>query len=165
MDSRRVWTIYVALLFGTFITVEAAAFQAPALPSLTRHFGISINLAATILIMYSLGMTVFAPIMGRLGDQIGRKRVLLAGMLGFSISEVIAATALNFPVFLTARFLQGLGVACIVPAVYAYIGHLFPEHKRGMALGIFAMTMTLGAASGGLLGGLLIDHYGWPSIY
>ncbi len=165
MDSRRAWKIYIALLFGTFITVEAAAFQAPALPSLTRHFGISINLAAMILIMYSLGMTVFAPIMGRLGDQIGRKRVLVIGLLGFSISEVIAATAVNFPVFLAARFLQGLGVACIVPGVYAYIGHLFAEHRRGMALGIFAMTMTLGAASGGLLGGLLIDRFGWPSIY
>ncbi|MCK0508190.1 MFS transporter [Aromatoleum anaerobium] len=165
MDSRTAWKIYLALLFGTFVTIEAAAFQAPALPSLTKHFGIPINLAALILLMYSLGVTVFAPIMGRLGDQIGRKRVLLVGLLGFALSEIAAASAANFPIFLAARFLQGLSVACILPGVFAYIGHLFPEQRRGMALGIFAMTMTLGAASGGLLGGLLIDRFGWPSVY
>ncbi|NMG76764.1 MFS transporter [Aromatoleum diolicum] len=165
MDSRAAWKIYAALLFGTFITIEAAAFQAPALPSLTKHFGIAINLAALILVFYSLGLTVFAPIMGRLGDQLGRKRVLLAGLLGFALSEVAAAAAPNFGVFLGARFVQGLSVACIMPGVLAYITHLFPEHRRGMALGIFAMTMTLGAASGGLLGGLLIDRFGWPSVY
>lgn len=165
MDSRTAWKTYLALLFGTFITIEAAAFQAPALPSLTKHFGIPINLAALILMSYFLGLTVFAPIMGRLGDQRGRKRVLLAGLLGFAVSEIAAACAPNFPFFLGARIAQGLSVACILPGVFAYIGHLFPEQRRGMALGIFAMTMTLGAASGGLLGGLLIDRFGWPAVY
>ncbi|AKU11374.1 major facilitator superfamily protein [Azoarcus sp. CIB] len=165
MDSRTAWKIYAALLFGTFVTIEAAAFQAPALPSLTKHFGIPINLAALVLMSYFVGLTVFAPIMGRLGDQRGRKRVLLAGLLVFALSEFAAAAAANFHVFLAARFAQGLGVACILPGVFAYIGHLFPEQRRGMALGIFAMTMTLGAASGGLLGGLLIDRLGWPSVY
>lgn len=165
MDSRTAWKIYAALLFGTFVTIEAAAFQAPALPSLTRHFGIPINLAALVLMSYFVGLTVFAPIMGRLGDQRGRKPVLLAGLLVFALSEFAAAAAPTFHVFLAARFAQGLGVACILPGVFAYIGHLFPEQRRGMALGIFAMTMTLGAASGGLLGGLLIDRLGWPSVY
>jgi MFS family permease len=165
LDSRVAWKAYFALLFGTFVTIEAAAFQAPALPRLTLHFGIPINLAALILLMYFLGLTVFSPIMGRLGDQRGRKRVLSIGLLGFTLSEFLAAAAPNFAVFLAARFLQGLSVACILPGIFAYIAHLFPEQRRGMALGIFTMTMTLGAASGGLLGGLLIDRSGWSSIY
>ena len=53
--ARGPWAIYTALLFGTFITIEAAAFQAPALPSITRHFGIPVNLAALILILSLLG--------------------------------------------------------------------------------------------------------------
>ncbi|MDY0074229.1 MAG: MFS transporter, partial [Thauera sp.] len=69
MQARNPWAVYAALLFGTFITIEAAAFQAPALPSITRHFGIAINLSALIIIMYSLALTVSAPIMGKLGDQ------------------------------------------------------------------------------------------------
>lgn len=169
MDSpptaRTAWAVYAALLFGTFITIEAAAFQAPALPSVTRHFGIPVNMAALVLILYSLALTVFAPIMGRLGDQHGRKKVITIGMLVFAVSEFAAAWAPNFAFFLGARFVQGLGAACILPGVFAYAAHLFPDNKRGMALGILAFTMTFGAASGGLLGGLLIDRLGWPSVY
>lgn len=165
MHSRGPWGIYIALLFGTFITIEAAAFQAPALPSVTLHFGIPVSLAALVLMFYFIALTVFAPIMGRFGDQHGRKKVLSAGLLIFALSEFAAAWAPNFGVFLTARFAQGFGVACILPGVFAYVTHLFPEHKRGLALGVLTFTMTFGAASGGLLGGLLIDRFGWPSVY
>ncbi|HLS83013.1 MAG TPA: MFS transporter [Steroidobacter sp.] len=165
MHLRNSWGIYIALLFGTFITIEAAAFQAPALPSVTRHFGIPVSLAALILMFYFIALTVFAPIMGRFGDQYGRKKVLSAGLFIFALSEFAAAWAPNFGVFLTARFAQGFGVACILPGVFAYATHLFPEHKRGLALGVLTFTMTFGAASGGLLGGLLIDRLGWPSVY
>ena len=132
---------------------------------MTRHFGIPVNMAALVLILYSLALTVFAPIMGRLGDQNGRKKVITIGMLVFATSEFAAAWAPSFGLFLCARFVQGLGAACILPGVFAYAAHLFPENKRGMALGILAFTMTFGAASGGLLGGLLIDRLGWPSVY
>ena len=164
-DTRSPWAIYVALLFGTFITIEADAFQAPALPSVTRHFGIAVNMSALVLILYALALTVFAPIMGRLGDQYGRKKVIILGMMVFAASEFAAALAPNFWFFLGARFLQGLGAACILPGVFAYVTHLFPVNKRGVALGILTFTMTFGAASGGLLGGLLIDRLGWESVY
>lgn len=164
-NTRTVWAVYAALLFGTFITIEAAAFQAPALPSVTRHFGIQVNMAALILILYALALTVFAPIMGRLGDQHGRRKVITIGMVVFAASEFAAAWAPNFWLFLGARFLQGLGAACILPGVFAHAVHLFPDNKRGLALGILTFTMTFGAASGGLLGGLLIDRLGWQSVY
>lgn len=165
MEVRNPWGIFVALLFGTFVTIEAAAFQAPALPSVTRHFGIPVSLAALILVLYFLALTVFAPIMGRFGDQHGRKKVLTGGLLIFALSEFAAAWAPNFATFLVARFAQGFGVACILPGVFAYVTHLFPEQRRGTALGVLTFTMTFGAASGGLLGGLLIDRLGWPSVY
>lgn len=163
--ARGPWAVYTALLFGTFITIEAAAFQAPALPSITRHFGIPVNLAALILILYFLGLTVLAPIMGRLGDLRGRKKVLSIGLVVFAASEFLAAWAPSFAVFLGARFVQGFGVACILPSVFAYVTHLFPPQQRGLALGVLTFTMTFGATSGGLLGGLLIDSLGWPSVY
>ncbi|MBS0306112.1 MAG: MFS transporter [Proteobacteria bacterium] len=165
MNTRSPWAVYAALLFGTFITIEAAAFQAPVLPSITRHYGIPVTLAALILILYFLGLTVLAPIMGRYGDLHGRRRVLTLGLLVFSASEFAAAWAPNFGVFLGARFVQGFGVACILPSVLAYVTHLFPAERRGLALGILTFTMTFGATAGGLLGGLLIDALGWRSVY
>lgn len=165
MDTSSAWKTYFALLFGTFVTIEAAAFQVPALPTVAQHFGIPVTLAAVILLLYFIGLTVFAPIMGRLADSVGRKRILMLGLGVFATAEFLAALAPNFTVFLAARLLQGFGVACILPGVLAYVGHLFPENKRGSALGLLTMAMTIGAALGGLLGGLLIDSFGWPSVY
>ncbi|MCW8193241.1 MFS transporter [Proteobacteria bacterium 005FR1] len=159
------WVSFIALLFATFVTIEAAAFQAPVLPSVTAHFGIPVNLAALILISYFIAVAVFAPMMGRLGDQYGRRRMVIIGLIVFGVSEFMAAWAPSFWFFLLARFLQGLGVACIFPAVFSYVNHLFVEERRGMALGVMMFIMTLGAATGGLLGGLLIDAFGWPSVY
>lgn len=165
MAPRVAWKIFLVLLFSSFITYEAGSFQAPAVPSIARHFGIPMNLAAFILLLYYLGVTVFAPIMGRLADQVGRKRMLLFGLSLFSASEFMAALAPNFSVFLGARFLQGFGVACIMPGILAYVGHLFPPDRRGLALGVLTFSTNFGAATGGFVGGLLIDNFGWPSIY
>jgi MFS family permease len=71
----------------------------------------------------------------------------------------------TFTIFLTARFIQGIGYACILPTILAFIRDLFPEGKRGFPLGIFGAVATLGAASGGIIAGLLIENFGWSSIY
>lgn len=167
MNNKTVnpWVGFIALLFATFVTIEAAAFQAPVLPSVTAHFSIPVNLAALILISYFIAVAVCAPAMGRLGDQVGRRRMVTIGLVIFGVSEFVAAWAPQFWLFLAARFLQGLGVACIFPAVFSYVNHLFREDQRGMALGILMFVMTFGAASGGLLGGLMIDAFGWRSVY
>ena len=165
MTPRKAWAIYIALLFGTFVTIEASAFQIPALPSVTRHFGIPVSLSSLMLMLYFLAVAVFAPIMGRVGDVYGRKRILLFGLVVFAMSEFAAALAPNFLSFLVARFLQGFAVACILPSVFVYATHLFDDKQRGLALGILSFTMTLGGATGGALGGLLIDRFGWESIY
>lgn len=159
------WVSFIALLFATFVTIEAAAFQAPVLPSVTAHFSIPVNLAALILISYFIAVAVCAPAMGRLGDQYGRRYMIGIGLVVFGLSEFMAAWAPEFWLFLAARFLQGLGVACIFPAVFSYVNHLFREDQRGMALGVLMFVMTFGAASGGLLGGLMIDTFGWRSVY
>ncbi len=164
-DVANPWVSFIALLFATFVTVEAAAFQAPVLPSVTAHFSIPVNLAALILIFYFVAVAVFAPMMGRLGDQHGRRRMISIGLVVFGIAELMAAWAPSFWLFLVARFLQGLGVACIFPAVFSYVNRLFAEDQRGMALGVLMVMMTLGAASGGLLGGLMVDAFGWRSVY
>jgi MFS family permease len=165
VSARTAWTIFATLLFGTFVTIEAAAFQSPAMPQITRHFGIPVTAAALITTLYYLGAIVFAPIMGRLADRTGRKRMVMAGLLIFSVAECAAVFSPNFPLFLAARFLQGFGVACIFPVILAYIGALFSNKQRGMALGILTFAMMVGATSGGAVAGVMIARFGWTSIY
>lgn len=165
MSVKSPWVAFLGLLFGTFTVIEAMAFQIPALPTLTKEFGIPVAISGLISLFYYLGHTVFAPVFGNIADQIGRRRIILTGLVVFTISEYLAAMSVNFTMFLIARVFQGIGAACVVPAGIAYATYLFPNERRGMALGVLSAVGTLGAAAGGLIGGFLIGKFGWQTIY
>ncbi len=159
------WRIFLMLLFGCFITIEAAAFQAPALPAIAGYFKVNEDVTALVVLLYYLGLVVFSPIFGRIADRYGRKRVIVYGMSLFAMAEFLAALAPDFTVLLFARFFQGFAVSCILPVILSYVAYLFAPEKRGMPLGFMAFAMSLGATSGAIIGGLIIDHFGWRSIY
>lgn len=165
LKQRNPWFIFFCLLISVFVLLEAAAFQSPALPFITKNFGIDPGFGGAVTLAYYAAAVVFAPLMGRISDQIGRKRIILMGLGIFAISEFIAALSPNFSIFLAARFLQGLGYASVFPVIFAYISDLFEEEKQGRALGFLGATATIGAASGGVIAGILIDAYGWSIIY
>ena len=165
VELARPWPTYIVLLVSCFITIEAAAFQAPAIPTIAHFFGVSAGLSALIALVYYLGLVVFSPVFGRAADRYGRKRILLFGLAMFSMSEFAAAIVPNFTLLILARFLQGISVACILPVILSYIAYLFPQEKRGMPLGVMVFSMSLGATTGAIIGGLMIDHLGWRSVY
>lgn len=162
---KHPWLAYLGLLFGSFTIIEALSFQIPVVPVLTKVFDISVASAAFIALTYYLTHTVCGPIWGNIGDQIGRKKVVLMGMGIFAFSEFMAALSPNFPIFLLARLIQGVGSACIVSSGLAYASYLFPQEKRGAALGTFSAVGTVGAAAGGIIGGVVVTKFGWQSIY
>lgn len=165
LQGKNPWLIFFCLLISVFVLLEAAAFQSPALPFITANFGIEPTFGGAVTLAYYAAAVVFAPMMGRISDVIGRKKTILMGLLIFSISEFMAALSPTFAIFLAARFLQGLGYASVFPVIFAYISDLFKEEKRGRALGFLGATATIGAASGGIIAGVLIDLYGWAIIY
>lgn len=159
------WIQFLALVFGAFVAIEAMAFQAPAIPVISQHFKLPTYLAGLILLTFYVASATLYPIVGRLADQYGRKKMLLIGMVIFTISEVAAAIAPDFTVFLVARVFQGVAVGFILPIAIAYIGVIFPPEKRGMASGIFSSVQAIAAMSGAAIAGYLILQYGWPIIY
>src|SRR5690554_615000 len=88
-QDPKPWTIFSILLISSFIMIEAAAFQAPAIPTIARHFGISAGVAALISMIYYLSLVVCSPIFGRLADRFGRRRILIIGMVLFIFSELM----------------------------------------------------------------------------
>lgn len=163
--QKSQWSQFIALLFGSFICIEAMVFQAPAIPSISQHFELPTYLAGLIILSFYITSASFYPIMGRLADQMGRKKILLFGMAVFAISEMAAAISPNFAIFLVARAFQGFAVSCILPVAMAYIGIIFPPEKRGLAAGIFTAAQGLGSMTGAVIAGYLIKLYGWPIIY
>ncbi|MCL1846592.1 MAG: MFS transporter [Coriobacteriia bacterium] len=163
--QRSPWFIYISLLVANFTIYESMAFQATAIPSIVAFFEISVGNSAFIQTCFYLGCTVFMPIFGRVADVFGRRRILLIAMVVFAISEALAALSPNFPVFLFARFIQGLATAAILPAAIAYARLLFPTKGQGKALGTYTLFSSIGALTGAFISGLLVDTFGWPSIY
>lgn len=165
LPVKHPWVAYIGLIFGSFTTIEALAFQIPVVPVLREVFGITVATAAFIGLVYYLTHIVTGPVWGNFADQYGRKRIVLTGMAVFAVSEFMAALSPSFPVFLAARLLQGIGTGCIVSSGLAYAQYLFPPEKRGTAMGVFSAFGTVGAAVGSIVGGIVITKFGWQSIY
>lgn len=163
--KRNPWLTYVLLLFGSFIAYEAISFQAAAIPSISKFFKVSVAAAALIQVSFYLGCTIFMPLLGRISDVYGRRRMLLIGMSAFVLSEFLAALSPNYPVFLLARLIQGLASAIIIPIPISYAHLLFPGQGKGKALGLYSVFSSAGAVIGAFLSGVMVDKFGWSSIY
>jgi MFS family permease len=136
-----------------------------AFPSITGSFGLPIEMIQWVVICYVLTHASLMLAFGRLGDVFGYGRVFRAGLLWNGVAFLLCAAAPSFGWLLFCRFLQGIGAALILSCAPALVTGLFPEDRRSRALAIFAMMHALGSAGGPLLGGLLVDFWGWPSVF
>jgi len=159
------WFVYIVLLLGIFVALEANAFTTPALPYISKTFGVSIGNSGLLTLLASAAAIALAPLFGRLGDQVGRKKVIVWGLAVFVIAQVIKILTPVVGIFLLGSLLQGIGYALIFPNVFAYIPELFPEKKRGRAIGLFMLFSYIATGTGGAVAGILIDTWGWHSIF
>jgi EmrB/QacA subfamily drug resistance transporter len=102
---------------------------------------------------------------GVLGDRYGRRRLLLVGLAVFGIASLACATAHDLTVLIAARALMGLGAAAIMPASLAIISIIFEPRDRGRAIGIWTGAIGIGVAIGPIVGGALLEHFWWGSVF
>jgi MFS family permease len=136
-----------------------------AFPSITGSFGLPIEMIQWVVICYVLTHASLMLAFGRLGDVFGYGRVFRAGLLWNGVAFLLCAAAPSFGWLLFFRVLQGIGAALILSCAPALVTGFFPEDRRSRALAIFTMMHALGSAGGPLLGGLLVDFWGWPSVF
>src|SRR5262249_54619178 len=134
-------------------------------PAITQSFGLPIEMIQWVVICYVLTHASLMLAFGRLGDVFGYGRVFRAGLLWNSVAFLLCAAAPSFGLLLFCRFLQGIGAALILSCAPALVTGLFPEDRRSRALAAFTMMHALGSAAGPLLGGLLVDTWGWPAVF
>ncbi|MFQ5614475.1 MAG: MFS transporter [Anaerolineae bacterium] len=136
-----------------------------ALPIIRDDFGIQADIAAWVMTVYTLPFMIFMPLYGRLGDAFGRRRLYLIGITVFLTGTVIAVLAPNLGWLMAGRAVQGLGTSSFVPLSMAIISQRFPPGERGQALGTWNSVMPFMGMISPVLGGLLIDHLGWRTIF
>jgi MFS family permease len=136
-----------------------------ALPTLAQAFSASFQQVQWIVLAYLLAITALVVVVGRLGDLIGRRRLLLAGILLFTTASALCAAAPTLGLVIAARAAQGLGAAVMMALTMAFVGETVPKARTGSAMGLLGTVSAIGTALGPPLGGVLIAGLGWPAIF
>ncbi|WP_239516330.1 MULTISPECIES: MFS transporter [unclassified Streptomyces] len=136
-----------------------------ALPTLAEAFSASFQEVQWIVLSYLLAVTTLIVGAGRLGDLIGRRRLLLAGILLFTAASVLCGLAPTLWLLIAARAAQGLGAAVMMALAMAFVGGTVPKARTGRAMGLLGTMSAIGTALGPSLGGVLIAGPGWRAIF
>ncbi|MBL8383561.1 MAG: MFS transporter, partial [Burkholderiales bacterium] len=136
-----------------------------ALPSLAEAFDAPFQAVQWVVLAYLLATTALVVAAGRLGDLVGRKRLLLAGIALFVAASWLGGAATSLAWLVAARVLQGVGAAAMMALTLAMVGAAVPKEKSGSAMGLLGTMSAVGTALGPTLGGLLIGACGWPGIF
>jgi len=154
---RRRWLILGIVLVGSFMAILDVFIVTQGLPSIKTTLGADVADLEFVVSAYSLVYAVFLITGGRLGDILDRKRIFLFGMAVFTVASALAGYAPSATFLIGARALQGLGAALMYPQVLSIIQVTFKGSERSLALGLFAAISGIGAITGNILGGLLIQ--------
>ncbi|MEU6836899.1 MFS transporter [Streptomyces rubiginosohelvolus] len=165
-DDANRWVVLVVLCLSLLVVALDATVLHVAVPSLTEDLRPSGTALLWIVDAYPLVCASLLILFGTLGDRIGRRRVLLIGYALFGLASVLAATADSSGVLIAARALLGVGGAMIMPATLSILRQVFPDRReRALAIGVWTAVAAVGAATGPVVGGFLVEHFWWGSVF
>ncbi|WP_258564417.1 MFS transporter [Streptomyces himalayensis] len=164
-DTNR-WLVLVVLCVSLLLVAVDATVLHVAVPAVTEDLRPGAIELLWIVDIYPLVCASLLILFGTLGDRIGRRRVLLLGYALFGVASAAAALAHTPEILIAARALLGVGGAMIMPATLSILRQVFPDRReRALAIGIWSAVAAVGAAVGPLLGGFLLEHFWWGSVF
>lgn len=163
--SRAKWLALAASCMGTFTTTLDGNIVQIALPTFTKVFSASPTAVVWVSLVNYLILAGLQMTFAMVADIIGRRKVFILGFAFFTIGLALGAVAQGIGQLVFYRALQGVGMAMISAVGVAILIAAFPPSERGKALGIMSIVTGAGITIGPVLGGFLIDHLGWPSIF
>ena len=160
----RDWARLVLIGLGISVVPLDTAVNI-AFPDITGSFGLPLAMIQWVVICYVLTHAGLMLAFGRVGDIWSHGRVFRAGLAWSVAAFLLCAAAPSFGWLLFFRFLQGIGAGLIISCAPVIVTSLYPEARRGHALGIFTLMFALSSAVGPLIGGALVAHWGWPAVF
>ncbi|MCX6719070.1 MAG: MDR family MFS transporter [Candidatus Taylorbacteria bacterium] len=165
-NSNLQWWILLTVIIGTFLGRLDQTIVNLALPKIISDFGITVTAAGWIATAYIIANAIFVPIWGKLGDTLGRKKIYIIGFSLFIVGSVLAGLAWNLSSMIVFRVIQAIAGSADYPTAMAIIAVTFKEgRQRAQALGIWSSSFAAATVFGPLLGGPLIDTFGWRSVF
>lgn len=164
-DMRQAWKALAALCTGFFMILLDQTIVAVATPHFQHDLHASLNSVVWVTSIYLLAYAVPLLVTGRLGDRFGHKRMYLAGLAVFTASSLACGLASSVQWLICARLVQGLGASMLTPQSMSVINRIFPRDKRGAAMGAWGAVAGLASLTGPVLGGVIVQHWGWSWIF
>lgn len=154
-----------ALSLATFIEVLDTTIANVAVPAIAGSMGVSTHQGTWVISSYTVGAAIAVPLTGWLATRVGETRLFLTSLLLFTTASAACATATNMSMLIAFRALQGLLSGPMVPLSQTLLLRAFPDHKRGLALSLWGLTVLLAPILGPVVGGWLVDNHSWHWIF
>jgi EmrB/QacA subfamily drug resistance transporter len=164
LPSSARWAL-AGLSLSMLLASLSTSIANVALPTLAHAFSAAFQDVQWVVVAYLLAITALIVGAGRLGDLIGRRRLLLAGLLLYTAASTLCGAAPTLWLLIAARAAQGAGAAVMMALTMAFVGETVPKEKTGSAMGLLGTTSAIGTALGPSLGGILIAGFGWRAIF
>jgi len=165
-ETKFNWLLLLTVIIGTLLGRIDQSIVNLALPKIIGDFSITVSGAGWIATAYILANAIFVPIWGKLGDTIGQKKVYITGFALFIFGSILAGLSWNLSSMIFFRIIQAIAGSADYPTGMAILTLNFAAGKqRAQALGIWSATFAAGAILGPLMGGPLIDNFGWRSVF
>ncbi|MGW1763900.1 MFS transporter [Streptomyces sp. NPDC002073] len=160
------WAMLAVLCASLLLVAMDATILNVALPSLIADLSPDALQQLWIIDIYGLVLGGLLVTTGAVGDRYGRKKLFLIGFVLFGVASVVAATATGSGQLIAGRVLLGIGGAMVMPSTLSLIRNIFTDpHERALAIGFWAAVAGAGAAIGPLVGGFLVERYGWAAAF
>ncbi len=162
--NSRMWTT-LTISIGVFMSTLDASIVGISLPTIVQSLNTDMKAVAWVVMAYLIIITGCLLLMGRLADLLGRWKVFLLGFLIFTLGSAFCGISPTVHLLIGSRMIQGLGASALMAIGPAIMTTAFPEKDRGRTLGLLGSVVSLGFITGPLIGGFLIEHLGWRSIF
>jgi EmrB/QacA subfamily drug resistance transporter len=157
--------VLMVLTLGTFVTLLDLTIVNVAIPSILDGLHASLDQILWVLNAYSLAYAVLLITSGRLGDIAGPRNLFVLGLAIFTVASLLSGLAQDPTQLILARATQGFGAAILAPQGLAILLAVLPPERRGIAFAAFGVLAGLAVVAGPTVGGFLVTHFGWPSIF
>jgi len=165
-EQNLKWWVLFTVIVGTFLGRLDQTIVNLALPKIINDFSITVSSAGWIATAYILANAVFVPVWGKLGDVYGQKRIYIIGFSLFIFGSILAGISWNLSSMIVFRVIQAIAGSADYPTAMAIIAYTFkPGRERAQALGVWSSSFAAASVFGPLMGGPLIDNFGWRSVF
>jgi EmrB/QacA subfamily drug resistance transporter len=158
------FTVFPSVMLPMFLATLDTTIVSTALPAIAGDLG-DVQRISWIVVSYLVAATIAAPVYGRLGDAVGRKRVMFMALGLFILASILCAVSQSTLALTAARVLQGLGGGGLMTLSQALVGEVVPPRERGKYQGYTAGTVVFSSSLGPVVGGWLTQYFGWQTVF